>query len=85
MKVKNNETHFFHEENFRKELMKEKTKYDRWRNEYGIVNERFLNEGIENILFKSRGLSPSFPYTSDNLDVLVKSRHERKAGKTRRK
>jgi len=79
--VKNNKTHFFHEENFIKELMKDRTKYERWRNEYEILRERFLNEGIENILFKSTGLPPSFPYTSDNLDVLIKSSYEGKARK----
>ena len=79
--VKDNETHLFHGDDFRKELMKEKAKYQRWRNEYEIVRERFSNERIENILFKSTGLPPSFPYTSDNLDVLIKSNYEEKARK----
>lgn len=41
------------------------------RNEYSKVRESFLNKGIPSILFKSVGLPPSFPYTSDNLDTLV--------------
>jgi len=79
--AKDNETDLFHEDNFKKELRREKAKYQRWRNEYKIVREKFSNEGIENILFKSTGLPPSFPYTSDNLDVLIKSNYEEKARK----
>lgn len=79
--IKNNETCLFHLDDFKKELMKEKAKYEEVRNEYEIVREKFLNEGIENILFKSTGLSPSFPYTSDNLDVLIKPYYEEKARK----
>ena len=79
--VKDNETHLFRRDDSRKELMKEKAKYRRWRDEYEIVRERFSNEGIENILFKSTGLPPSFPCTSDNLDVLIKSNYEEKARK----
>lgn len=39
------------------------------RNEYAEVKRGFLSQGIEDILIKSVG---SIPYTSDNLDVLVK-------------
>ena len=79
--VEKNETYLFHGDGFKKELMKEKAKYQRWRNEYKIVREKFSNEGIENILFKSTGLPPSFPYTSDNLDVLIKPNCVEKARK----
>lgn len=45
------------------------------RDEYGEVRQALLRKGIQSILFKSPGLSPSFPYTSDNLDTLVRSEH----------
>lgn len=51
---------------------------DTWkslRHEYALVRDGFLSRGISNILFKSAGLEPSFPYTSDNLDVLVRPSH----------
>jgi hypothetical protein len=41
------------------------------RDEYAKVRDRFLQRGIESVLFKSAGLAPSFPYTSGNLDTLV--------------
>jgi thymidylate kinase len=45
------------------------------RAEYATVREGFLSQSIRNVLFKSVGLAPSFPYTSDNLDVLVRPEH----------
>ena len=44
----------------------------RFRHEYGLVRDRFKQLGIESVLFKSVGLAPSFPYTSDNMDTLVR-------------
>jgi dTMP kinase len=49
------------------------------RAEYIIVRDRWAREGISCILIKSAGRFPSFPYTSDNLDVLVKEEHEQAA------
>ena len=46
-----------------------------FRGQYGTVRDRFLERGIQSVLFKSAGLSPSFPYTSDNLDTLVRPEH----------
>lgn len=43
----------------------------RQRDEYAKVRDRFLQRGIESVLFKSAGVAPSFPYTSGNLDTLV--------------
>ena len=42
------------------------------RSEYVIVRDRWAEAGIPCILIKSAGRFPSFPYTSDNLDVLVR-------------
>ena len=43
----------------------------RLRSEYERVLKAFDGEGIRGVFIKSVGLAPSFPYTSDNLDVLV--------------
>lgn len=43
----------------------------RLRSEYDRVLEAFGSEGIGGVFIKSVGMPPSFPYTSDNLDVLV--------------
>jgi thymidylate kinase len=45
------------------------------RDEYAKLRDRFLQRGIESVLFKSTGLAPSFPYTSGNLDTLVRPEH----------
>jgi len=79
--VKSNESYVFHSDLLKRELLREKAKYKVARNEYKSVRRKFLNEGIQNILFKSTGLPPSFPYTSDNLDVLIKPSYEEKARK----
>jgi thymidylate kinase len=46
-----------------------------FRDHYGTARDRFLRRGIQSVLLKSAGLSPSFPYTSDNLDTLVRPEH----------
>ena len=43
------------------------------REEYQRVEERFQKMGIQPVLFKGGGITPSFPYTSGNLDVLVQT------------
>jgi thymidylate kinase len=43
----------------------------RLRFEYERVLKAFDGQGIGGVFVKSVGLAPSFPYTSDNLDVLV--------------
>lgn len=50
-----------------------------YRHEYGLVRDRFKRGNIESVLFKSVGLAPSFPYTSDNMDTLVRREHIRPA------
>ena len=56
---------------FQQLVMREEASWKSLRHEYALVREDFLKYGISNILFKSVGLAPSFPYTSDNLDVLI--------------
>lgn len=41
------------------------------RSEFLKVRRAWQDAGIASVLFKSGGLAPSFPYTSDNVDVLV--------------
>ncbi len=42
------------------------------RTEYAEVKEALASQGIGDVMIKSVGLSPSFPYRSDNLDVLYR-------------
>lgn len=49
------------------------------RAEYVLVRNRWAQEGIPCIIIKSGGSFPSFPYTSDNLDILVHEEHEEAA------
>ena len=42
------------------------------RAEYELVREAWETEGIEAMFIKAVGLTPSFPYTSDNLDVYIR-------------
>jgi thymidylate kinase len=60
---------------FREQAEKEAATWNALRDEYALVREGLMRHGIHNILIKSVGLAPSFPYTSDNLDVLVRSQH----------
>lgn len=49
------------------------------RREYGELRRALLERGVQSILLKSTGLAPSFPYTSDNVDTLVRSADVRPA------
>ena len=51
------------------------------REEYVIVRDAWSDEGIDCMLIKSGGLEPSFPYLSDNIDILVRPENEEKARK----
>ncbi|MGQ9492132.1 MAG: nucleotidyltransferase family protein [Anaerolineae bacterium] len=42
------------------------------RAEYRLVKEELISLGICDVMIKSVGLAPSFPYKSDNLDLLYK-------------
>lgn len=53
----------------------EKLSADSLRREYGELRRALLRKDIQSVLFKSSGLPPSFPYTSDNLDTLVYAGH----------
>ncbi|MCH7760960.1 glycosyltransferase [candidate division TA06 bacterium] len=57
---------------FNHAIEEERRKLEIQREEYQRVQEKFLRLGIRPILFKGGGILPSFPYTSGNLDVLIK-------------
>jgi len=44
---------------------------DGQRREYVAVKRAWAEAGIPCVMFKSAGIAPAFPYTSDNLDILV--------------
>jgi dTMP kinase len=54
------------------------------RAEYRMVKEGLASEGISDLMIKSVGLAPSFPYRSDNLDVLYRPEHEQRVRQTLR-
>lgn len=45
--------------------------YSSLKREFDIIRDRWAQAGIRSLLIKSGGFYPSFPYTSDNLDVLI--------------
>ncbi len=54
------------------------------REEYSTVKEALAGQGISEVMIKSVGLTPSFPYRSDNLDVLYRPEHEQQVRRTLR-
>jgi thymidylate kinase len=61
---------------FQAALKEENVIYNSLKTEYSIVRERWARAGIRSLLIKSGGVFPSFPYTSDNLDVLIRKEDE---------
>lgn len=64
---------------FRASLAAEREWYVTQRREYGLVRDAWLNAGVACLMIKSAGSYPSFPHTSDNIDVLVRPQHGRTA------
>ena len=56
---------------FRDALAAERASYELQRSEYVIVRDAWLERGIPCLMIKSAGNAPSFPHTSDNIDILV--------------
>lgn len=52
-------------------LAEDRAALEEQRTEFMLVREAWQADGIPSVLFKSGGVAPSFPYTSDNVDVLV--------------
>lgn len=59
---------------WQEEIGRASASFSQQRNEYLRVRQAWLERGIECMAFKSAGIPPSFPYTSDNLDILVRRR-----------
>lgn len=68
---------FFNSSEFQKVLMGEIKIYEDWKNDFLIIKEKWDYEGVDYIFHKSSG---QFPYMSDNLDVLVKTKDFGRAG-----
>ncbi len=64
---------------FRAAHDKENAVHDSLKAEYNIVRERWAQAGILSLIIKSAGVYPSFPYTSDNLDILIRKEDENDA------
>ncbi len=58
-------------ETWRAELAADRAELEAQRREYVAVKRAWFDAGIPCVMFKSAGEPPSFPYTSDNLDILV--------------
>jgi thymidylate kinase len=56
---------------FRDALLAERASYELQRDEYVLVRDAWLARGIPCVMIKSAGNAPSFPHTSDNIDILV--------------
>ncbi|MBI2321229.1 MAG: nucleotidyltransferase family protein, partial [Chloroflexi bacterium] len=56
-------------------LAAEREWYATQRREYGLVRDAWLSAGVACLMIKSAGSYPSFPHTSDNIDVLVRPEH----------
>ncbi|MBC7260824.1 MAG: nucleotidyltransferase family protein, partial [Chloroflexi bacterium] len=50
----------------------ERSHYESLRQEYRAAQALWRQEGIEDVLIKSAGIFPSFPYKTSNLDALVR-------------
>jgi thymidylate kinase len=57
---------------FRQACAAEQEWYDTQRGEYLRVRQAWLDRGIDCLMIKSAGNAPSFPHTSDNIDILVR-------------
>lgn len=60
---------------FQHALAAEQEWYETQRREYALVRTAWQERGIAGLMIKSAGNAPSFPYTSDNIDILVQPRH----------
>jgi thymidylate kinase len=63
--------HLAHSETWSDALKEDRRSLEEQRYEFVQVKRAWSDAGIASVLFKSGGIAPSFPYTSDNVDVLV--------------
>jgi thymidylate kinase len=62
---------FFASEAFRRARVHQQHQCERQRREYETVRRTLSEAGIPGVMIKSVGRAPSWPYTSDNADMLV--------------
>jgi len=62
---------FYASAGFQQVLAGEQAQFAGLRSEYRPVHQALDSVGIRDVLIKAAGIAPSFPYKSDNLDVLV--------------
>jgi thymidylate kinase len=60
-----------HSSKWSEALKEDRRSLEEQRYEFVQVKRAWSDAGIASVLFKSGGIAPSFPYTSDNVDVLV--------------
>src|SRR5918912_700982 len=66
---------------FRAALEEDRAAYAQFHGEYVRLAQAWARAGVRCICFKSAGIAPSFPYTSDNVDVLVPAQSVAEAGR----
>jgi len=59
---------------FQNKLSEEKVRYETWNNNFKLIHHQLQEEGIPVVLIKSVDISPSLPYTSGNVDALIKKK-----------
>lgn len=64
---------------FQRAVAAEKEWYLQARGEYVVVRDAWLEQGITCLMIKATGCYPSFPHTSDNIDILVRPEQGRSA------
>lgn len=68
----------FSSESFKNEYRNELNRFNSWKKDFDKIKDKWHKEKIDYIFIKSTG---SFPHMSDNVDILVRQRDFKKAGK----
>ncbi|MBC7262853.1 MAG: nucleotidyltransferase family protein [Chloroflexi bacterium] len=64
---------------WREAIAADQQRWHQQRAGYAPVHERWAAAGISHVFIKALGPAPSFPYQSDNLDVLIPMEHSQEA------
>lgn len=63
-------------DSFRVACKAEQTRYEGVHGAFAVAERRWREKGASSICFKSAGIAPSFPYTSENFDILFQPKDE---------
>ena len=66
-------------EAFASALVADQAVYDEVHGNFAIAARAWEARGVRSICFKSAGIAPSYPYTSENFDILFQEKDESKA------